>query len=126
MHMIILLLVLRLQIVTINYAQFNTLAMPENARHQLQLSIAYNLFLILSKGVTRSVCSVTDTSTCIHPKALYVYILLQTTSNWWTMVLLSISRHTATPVSRSVWTVTHSPQGLVVHQRCSLVGVLQQ
>jgi len=33
--MIILLLVLRLQIVTITYAQFNTLAMPENARHQL-------------------------------------------------------------------------------------------
>jgi len=34
------------------------------------------------------------------PKALYVYILLQTTSNWWTMVLLSISRHTATPCNR--------------------------
>ena len=40
-------------------------------------------------------------------------INLQTISNWWTMVLLSILRHIATPVIRSVWTMTHLPQGLV-------------
>jgi len=52
-----------------------------------------------------------------------VYTDFQITSNWWTMVLLSMLRHTAIQVLRSAWTVTHSPLGLVVFQRCSLVKI---